>query len=346
MDGDGRVAMPFLLLTFAVCTAAIVLAGGGLSKYSDILAEKTGIGRVWIGMTAVAISTSLPELATGISAIVYAGSPNIALGDALGSCVFNMLIIALVDIMTPQEPMQVKLGPGNLLTAGFSILIIGTVLVGLLTQQLTSLSFLHMSLFSLLVIGVYTASSRLIFVFEKREMTKLIKEAAEMQHYREVPMSKVVYMLAICAVTVALAGTLLPVIGVRLSDTLGLGRGFVGNALIAFSTSLPEVVVAVTAVRMGSLDIAVGNVFGSNLFNCVVLAVDDAFYTKGPLFADAAPGQAITAGIAIMMASVALVGLIYKARHKSFMSIGWDSVALIGLYALNLVTSYSFSGGH
>jgi len=337
--------MLFLLLTFAVCSAAIVLAGGGLSKYSDILAEKTGIGKVWIGMTAVAISTSLPELATGISAIVYAGSPNIALGDALGSCVFNMLIIALIDVMTPQEPMQVKLGPGNMLTAGFSILIIATVLVGLIVQPLTSLSFLNMSLFSLMVLGVYAASSRLIFVFEKREMSKLIMEAAEEQHYREIPMAKAVYMLLICAVTVALAGTLLPVTGVRLSDAFGVGRGFIGTALIAFSTSLPEVVVAVTAVRIGSLDIAVGNVFGSNLFNCVVLVVDDALYTKGPLFADAAPGQAITAGIAIMMSGVALIGLIYKARHKSFMNIGWDSVALIGLYVLNLVTSYNFSGG-
>lgn len=337
--------MVFLLLTFAVCTAAIVFAGSGLSKYADILAEKTGIGKVWIGMTAVAISTSLPELATGISAVTIANSPNIALGDALGSCVFNLAIIALIDIMTPREPMQVKLGPGNLLTAGFSIIIIGTVLVGLVTQPMTSLAFVHISLFSLAVIGVYMASSRLIFVFEKREMSKLIREAAEHYRYEDIPIRKVVYMLAVCAATVAVAGTLLPMIGVRLAETLGVGRGFIGAAFIAFSTSLPEVVVAISAVRMDALDLAVGNVFGSNLFNCVVLAVDDAVYLQGPLFSAAAPGQAITAGIALMMTGVALVGLIYKARHKSFMNIGWDSVALIGLYALNLVTSYHFSGG-
>ncbi len=337
--------MAFLLLTFAVCTAAIVFAGSGLSKYADILAEKTGIGKVWIGMTLVAISTSLPELSTGISAILLARSPNIALGDALGSCVFNLAIIALIDFMTPKEPMQVKLGPGNLLTAGFSIIIISTVLVGLLIQPMTSLVFVHVSLFSLAVVGAYAASSRLIFVFEKREMSKLIKEAAEQYRYEDIPLKKVVYMLTVCACTVAVAGALLPMIGVRLAEALGVGRGFIGAAFIAFSTSLPEVVVAVSAVRLDALDLAVGNVFGSNLFNCVVLAVDDLAYTKGPLYSAAAPGQAITAGIALLMTGVALVGLIYKARHKSFMNIGWDSVTLIGLYVLNLFTSYRFSGG-
>jgi len=337
--------MVFLFLTFAVCTAAIVFAGTGLSRYADILAEQTGIGKVWIGMTAVAISTSLPELATGISAVLYAHSPNIAMGDALGSCVFNLAIIALLDVMTPNEPIQVKLGPANLLTAGFSIVVISAVLVGLISQPLTHISFLHVSLFSLAVLGAYVASSRLIFVFEKREVAKLMKEVSELSTEKRVPMKKVIYMLSICGATVALAGALLPMIGLRLADAMGVGHGFIGAAFIAFSTSLPEVVVAVSALRINSLDLAVGNIFGSNLFNCVVLVVDDIVYTKGPLFSAAAPGQAITAGIALMMTGVALVGLIYKARHKSFMNIGWDSFTLIGLYVLNLVTSYNFSGG-
>ena len=83
--------MMLLWIGFIICTAAIVFAGMRLSKYGDIIAEKTGLGRTWIGVVLMASVTSLPELVTGISSVTYAGVPDIAAGDVLGSCVFNML---------------------------------------------------------------------------------------------------------------------------------------------------------------------------------------------------------------------------------------------------------------
>ncbi|MEK7789952.1 MAG: sodium:calcium antiporter, partial [Planctomycetota bacterium] len=84
----------FLWFGFIVCTAVIVYSGTKLAKYGDIIAEKTGLGRMWIGVVLMASVTSLPELVTGISSVTYAGVPDIAVGDVLGSCVFNMLILA------------------------------------------------------------------------------------------------------------------------------------------------------------------------------------------------------------------------------------------------------------
>jgi len=85
---------------FIICTAAIVYSGIKLSKYGDVIAEKTGLGRAWIGLVLMASVTSLPELVTGISSVTFAGVPDIAVGDVLGSCVFNMLIIALLGSVT------------------------------------------------------------------------------------------------------------------------------------------------------------------------------------------------------------------------------------------------------
>src|SRR3970040_2840657 len=85
-----------LWLGFIACTSVIVYSGTRLSKYGDIIAEKTGLGRTWIGVVLMASVTSLPELVTGISSVTFADVPDIAVGDVLGSCVFNMFILAFL----------------------------------------------------------------------------------------------------------------------------------------------------------------------------------------------------------------------------------------------------------
>jgi cation:H+ antiporter len=116
--------MNILLLwsAFLVCTLAILYSGTKLSKYGDIIAEKTGLGRVWIGVVLLAFVTSLPELVTGISSVVVFEAPDIAAGDVFGSCVFNMFIIALLDILERTAPLSSKVRQGHTLSAGFGIL--------------------------------------------------------------------------------------------------------------------------------------------------------------------------------------------------------------------------------
>jgi len=332
--------MFWLVVTFIICTGAIVWAGAKLSVNCDRFAVMTGLGRVWIGMTAVAVTTSLPELFTGASAILYAGSVNIALGDALGSCVFNLLILAMVDYLTPNHAMHSRLGPCNLLSAAFSIVIVATIALGIALQPFTPLTLLHMGIVTPLILVVYALSSRLTYVYERNLFPE---HETHMVETRE--LAGTIYRILFCAAVVAVAGTFLPKIGVQLADQAGLGRGFVGSVFIAVSTSLPEVVVAISAVRIGAQDIAVGNIFGSNLFNCVIIAIDDILFTDGPVYALAAPGQLITASIVLIMSGIAVVGLYVKSKSISFLGIGWDSTLLILFYLLNIVTSYYLGGG-
>jgi len=81
-------------IQFAACTAIILYSGTRLSLYGDVIAEKSGLGRTWIGVILMASVTSLPELVTGISSVAIYNLPNIAAGDVLGSCMFNLLILA------------------------------------------------------------------------------------------------------------------------------------------------------------------------------------------------------------------------------------------------------------
>jgi cation:H+ antiporter len=200
---------------------------------------------------------------------------------------------------------------------------------------------LHVGIVTPLILVVYALSSRMTFVYEKG----LCPDREKLDVVDTHELSSLVYKILFSAAVVAVAGTFLPKVGVQLADQAGLGRGFVGSVFLAFSTSLPEVVVAITAVRIGAHDIAVGNIFGSNLFNCVVIAIDDILYVDGPIYTLAAPGQLITATIVIIMSGIAVVGLYVKSKSISFLGIGWDSTLLVLFYLLNIVTSYYLGGG-
>jgi len=80
-------------LELLICPAVIGYAGYFLSRYGDIIAEKTGMSASWVGLILLSTTTSLPELATGKSSVTFANAPNIAVGDVLGSTVFNLAIL-------------------------------------------------------------------------------------------------------------------------------------------------------------------------------------------------------------------------------------------------------------
>ena len=110
---------------FLVCLAVIGAAGVKLSQYGDAFADKTGLGGTWIGLIMLATVTSLPELITGASSVTIADTPDIAVGDVLGSCVFNLLIIVVLDLIYRKESVYTRANQGHILSAGFGVLMIG-----------------------------------------------------------------------------------------------------------------------------------------------------------------------------------------------------------------------------
>ena len=119
----------------------------------------------------------------------------------------------------------------------------------------------------------------------------------------------------------------------------GLGEAFVGRVFIAVTTSLPEIVVSLAAVRMGALDLGIGNVLGSNLFNLLILGLDDVFYRRGPLLADAGASHGISVVAIVMMNALFLIGLTYKIATKRFV-VAWDTGAIAGVYTMAVLLSY------
>lgn len=327
-----------LWLSFIICTSVIVYSGTKLAKYGDIIAEKTGLGRTWIGIVLMASVTSLPELVTGISSVTFADVPDIAVGDIMGSCVFNMLILALLDAAHRTEPLSARAHHGHVLSAGFGILLLGIVSISLLLgNRIPSIGWI--GLYTPLVMGVYLIAMRLVYFYEKRQISAFIKEIAVELRYEKIPTKTALVYFSIHAVFVVIAAIFLPKIGEAIAEATGLGQTFVGNIFIAVSTSLPEVVVSIAAVKMGAINLAVGNLFGSNIFNIFILGIDDLFFAKGPILSFVNQNHIISALSAIAMTAIAIIGLTYQTEKKKLF-LAWDSAGMALIFVINLMLLY------
>lgn len=328
-----------LWIAFVVCTSIIVYSGTRLSKYGDIIAEKSGIGRVWIGVVLMASVTSLPELATGISSVTYANVPDIAVGDVLGSCVFNLLILSILDALHPLSPISSKAHPGHVLSAGYGILLLSIATISIsLSSHVMPIGWIGP--YTLLFIFIYLISMRLIYLHEKRNFSILAREKAIELRYEDISTKKAILNYSVNALFVIIAAVFLPEIGEGIAETTGLGQTFVGNIFIALSTSLPEVVVSISAIKIGALDLAIGNLLGSNIFNIFILAIDDIFFIHGPLLSHANQNHIISALSSIIMTSVFVIGLTYR-YEKKVLFLSWDTITILLIYLTNLFLLYT-----
>jgi cation:H+ antiporter len=131
-------------LEFSACAIVIFLAGRQLSIHGDVIAERTGLGKEWIGLVLLATITSLPDLFTGVSAVTLHDLPDMAVSGIIGSCMFNMLAIALLDLVSKKEPVSHVVHQGHMISAGFGSILIGFAAMDILFgRHLPVISFLN-----------------------------------------------------------------------------------------------------------------------------------------------------------------------------------------------------------
>ncbi|MBE0711401.1 MAG: sodium:calcium antiporter, partial [Candidatus Aminicenantes bacterium] len=185
----------------------------------------------------------------------------------------------------------------------------------------------------LLIVG-YLGTMRMVFKFEKKRSSSASGRDKE-RNSAVMTLRTAVVRYALHAAVVVGAAIFLPAIAEGIAETTGLGQTFVGNIFVAISTSFPELAVSISAMRIGAIDMAVGNIFGSNIFNMFILAVEDIFYFKGPLLSSVQGQHLIPSLLAIAMTGLAIAGLIYNAEKKRFLW-AWDSFGIILIFAANV----------
>jgi cation:H+ antiporter len=319
-------------LQFFVIAGAITVAGAQLSRYGDVLAEKTGMGRTWLGLVVLAFVTSLPELATGTSAILWVEAPDITVGDLLGSCMFNLLILAVVDLLYPPGPVLTAADRGHLLAACFGVVILGVSIMGLISPPLLA-SLGHVSLSSPILLICYLVAMRSLFRYQRRELKAYLAEHEETLLYGHIRLRASVVKFGFSALVVVAAGSFLPRVADQIANVMGLQQSVVGTVFVAAATSLPEMVVTLTALRLGAVDLAVGNLFGSNLVNMGILGLMGFLYTKAPLLQVVSAKHVGTGVMAIIMTGIAATEMMYRPQKKSLRWMSSGAFILVFLYA-------------
>lgn len=326
-----------------VCAALIGTAGVRLSRYGDIIAEKTGLGASVVGLLLLATVTSLPELIAGVGAVALADVPDIALGNLLGACVMNLAMIVVLDLLYREGSVYTKAGQGHILSAAFGLIILAFVALNLIfAGHGVTLAVGHVGLSSIVVLLLYVGAIHVVFRYERRQRAQYVQERAE--HYPYVTLRDALLRYAAAATVVVAAALYLPFAADDLATRMQWNDSFVGTMLVSFATTLPELTVTIGALRIGAVDLAVGNLLGSNLFNLAILAVDDLFYLPGPLLADVSSIHLVSALSAMMMTGLAIAGLLYQPAGRLFGTVGWISLLMFWVFGANAVFLFYFGG--
>jgi len=322
-------------LQLALCAALILVAGTRLSHYGDVIARHTGLGGGWIGLVLMATVTSLPELVTGIASVTLADVPDIAVGNVLGACVLNLGMIVVLDALHRHASIYQVASQGHALGAAFGVVMLGVVAFGMLAAPTLDLRVGHVGLVTPALLALYLVAIRTIYQYERGAAAAAAAAATEAEPAPEMTLRQAAVRYAVAAAVVVGAALWLPFVASGLAAAMGWTDSFVGTLLVAVATTLPELTVTIASVRIGALDMAIGNLIGSNLFNLAILGVDDLVYLDGPLLAAAAPAHALSAVSAAVMSGALIVALVARPQARLLNLVGWTSVALALIYFAN-----------
>jgi cation:H+ antiporter len=326
--------MEITIIGFSLCAIVIFFSGTKLAQYGDQMAGLTGMSKAWFGLIMMASVTSLPELFVGISSASIVGSADLAVGDVLGSCAFNLAILSLLDVFSKKTAIFSIASQSHVLAGALGIVLFSFVGIGLfLPYSIQLIGWIGIT--SIVFIVIYLISIRLVYQYDKDNPTEGNPSRKD-EIQKKTDLKNVVFWYSLNALLVIGAALFLPHFAEEISNQTGLQKSFIGTLLLAASTSLPEVAVSIAAIKMGAVDMAVGNLLGSNLFNIFVLAIDDFFYTKGHILVDASDNNLVSAISIITMSAIAIIGLTYRSKTKPFF-LAWDTFLILIMYIFNMV---------
>jgi cation:H+ antiporter len=319
-------------LTFTFAAAVIVVAAMFLAKFGDAIAIRTRLGGMFVGALLLAGATSLPEVLTTISSFQQ-GVPDLAAGNLLGSNMFNMLVLALLDMLFRKARILRRVAMRHALTASVAALLMGMAAFFILADIDVRIGWVGID--SLLLMAVYLVGMRLL------QSGGPSADAREPEPVPEGTPRLAVSLVgfAIAAGALVVATPFLVRSSAQIAEVTGLGAGFIGTILVAMVTSLPELVTTIAAVRIGAYDLAVGNLFGSNAFNIFALGLADAFYLPGRFLGVVDPTFALVALLGLILTTMALIGnLIRVGRRLVFIEI--DALAIFVVYFAGMAFLY------
>lgn len=317
-------------LQFLLAAAVVVFTANKLAEYGDVIAVRTGLGGLVIGTVLMAAATSLPELTGSVTAF-RSGLPDLAAGNFFGSSMINMPLLAVIDLFYRQTPLFRGAAISHSLTAALATLMTLVAVITIVGELDGAIGWVGIT--SLIMIGLYFTGIWLL----QRENRGGGGTEAPADDFPSLRRGLIGFSAA--AAVLILVVPYLVEATVDIAGVIGLSAGFAGMVLLSFVTSMPELLAAVAAVRLGSLDLAVGNLLGSSVFNMFGLALADFFLTDGPFLNLIDPGFAFVGLLVILLINMALIANLARSERRVLL-VEIDAAAILVVYVLGLFLIY------
>lgn len=265
--------MIFLLyLILAIC---VVFLSVKTANYVDLLDKKTNLSGAFIGGVMLAAVTSLPEFFTTISATSFLGNPDLALGNILGSNLFNNTILATLVLLFIK-----KFGESNISKSHLNVSICTLGMYFIICINL----FINIDI-SILTISILSIALAIFYAIGVKAMANApSEESNDDEDDSPLTVKQIVVRFVITSILLIAASIGVTYVSDSIATTYNLGAGLVGAVLLGIATSLPEVTSCVALMKVGNFNIATGNIVGSTLFNFLILTFADLLYIQNTIY--------------------------------------------------------------
>jgi cation:H+ antiporter len=328
--------LPWAVAALAVSGLVLVTAGVRFTRVVDRLADRTHLGEALAGAVLLGATTSLPGLITTVTGAAE-GEAGFAVSNAVGGIAAQTTFLALADLTYRRANLEhAAASLPNLLQTMVLVGLIGIVLLGAGSPDDT-------------VLGVHPASGLLVAVYvygmvltrrtgadpawEPEDTADTVLDEPDARPPGET-LTRLWTEFAGLAVVVAVVGWVVGRSGLSIAAETGLSGTVVGALFTSVVTSLPELVTVLSAVRLGALTLAVGDIIGGNTFDVLFVAVGDVAYREGSIYHAIDQGTVFLLALTILLTAVLAAGLISRERK----GIGFEGVSILVLYAAGMVT--------
>lgn len=328
-----------LFLILAMAGAIVWYSGTRIVRYVDTIATRTRIGQAFAGMLILGGVTSLPEVATAGTAAA-SGNALLTVNDLLGSASINLVILAVGDLLYGEDALTSVAGrPVTLMQGALGMILLAGVGFSIAMTDV-QIPLLGAGATTLILAAACVQALRISQRFERTNIWQLVDpplaEAEEPARELEYSNVRLALLTAAAASAILVGGALLATTGDALAEKTGLGSSIIGFTLIGLCTSLPEFSSVLAALKMRRYQLAIGDIFGTNLFNIQILFVGDLFYREGALLNAAGRFEIAATCLAVLLTGIFVVGLLER-RNRKIGRIGTDSALVLSAYIGGLV---------
>lgn len=319
---------------FAASAAVVWIAGARLTAYVDRLATLTGMGHAFAGMLLLAGLTSLPEIAT-VGTAAAAGNPPLAIANLLGSASINLVLLAALDPLIGGGALTGFVARSSTLFQGalsLTILVLAAAAMVVGDVQVFGVGLWVTALAAFAIFAFRTSA-----LYEKRTVWAIVNASIDpspvetAEDGAAASLTRLWTLTGIAAAFIFVSGGMLALTGEQIAERTGMGDSFTGFLLVGFSTSLTEVVAIVTAYRLRRYEMAIGDIFGTNIFNTALLLLADVLNPQAPILNGTGRFEIFAALLGAIMTGVFLLGLLER-RDRTILRMGYDSAAVIVLF--------------